>query len=366
MKKAVIIPDSFKGTFTSAEVCETVRESLERRYQDIECVLIPAADGGEGTADAFLRALGGQRINVLTTDPIGRNIEAHYALINGRTAVIEMAQASGLTLLERPEPMSSTTFGTGKMIIDALGIGVRDIIIAIGGSATTDGGTGCLTALGGAFLTSGGEKVTTGGELDKIADIDLSGLDERLTKCNITVLCDVTNPLFSKNGAAYVFAPQKGADKEQVELLDKGLRNLAAVTERKLGKTTADIPGAGAAGGLGFALMTYLKAEFRSGIDSFLDLCGFSEKIKGADIIITGEGKMDQQSLCGKVPFGVAKRAGGVPVTAIVGVCDIGEDEARRRGIDRIIETNPERLPFSEVKKHCREQLRAAADKITL
>lgn len=363
IKKAVIAPDSFKGTLTSIEVCEIIKSSLEEKYPNIVCEAIPVADGGEGTVDAFLYALGGQRIEVKATDPIGREIKACYALLKD-TAVIETSAASGLPLLEEKAPMNASTFGTGELLLDALDRGVRKIIIGLGGSATTDGGTGFLTALGASFLTSDGEKVTTGERLGEIKTVDLSGLDERLGDCEITALCDVTNPLFGKNGAAYVFAPQKGADSKQVEFLDKGLMHFAKITADALGYDKSLAEGSGAAGGLGFALLSYLSAEFKSGAETVLEICEFKEKLKNADIVITGEGRLDSQSLQGKVPFTVAKMSLGVPVTAIVGVSEISLSEAKAGGIDRVIETNEEGLPFEEVKKRCRIQLKEAADKI--
>ncbi len=360
MKKAVIAPDSFKGTLTSVEVCEIIESALKEKYPDIDCVKLPVADGGEGTVDAFLYALKGERVSVSTTDPIGRKISADYAII-GDTAVIETAAASGLTLLEEKSPLKATTYGTGKIILDALEHGVRKIVIGLGGSATTDGGTGCLTALGARFLTSDGEEVISGEKLGEISDIDISSLDVRLNECEITALCDVTNSLYGRNGAACTFSRQKGADAHQVEFLDKGLEHLAKITHEITGRDMSLNSGAGAAGGLGFALLSYLSAKFESGADAVLKIMSFEEKIDGADIIITGEGKMDTQSLCGKVPFTVARKAHKIPVTAIVGVCDIDPEIAKKAGISDIIETNAEKLPFSEVKKYCRQQLYQSA-----
>ncbi len=364
MKKAVIAPDSFKGTLSSVEVCRIIGNALKEKYKDIECVTVPMADGGEGTADAFLYALGGEKVQVDTTDPIGRCIKAYYVIVNGDTAIIETAAASGLTLLEEKDPMNATTYGTGTLLLDALDRGVRKIVIGLGGSATTDGGTGFLTSLGAKFLTFDGESVITGGRLSDIIEIDLSSFDKRLKDCEITALCDVTNPLFGESGAAYVFAKQKGADEKQIEQLDKGLRNLSKVTAEKLNTDNSLLQGSGAAGGLGFALLSYLSARFQSGANAVLDICKFDEKVKGADIVITGEGKMDLQSLHGKVPFTVAKRSLGVPVTAIVGINEVPLSMAKAEGIDRIIETNEEKLPFEEVKKYCRKQLERAASKL--
>lgn len=363
MKKVVIAPDSFKGTLTSIEVCEIVKNVIKEKYPGVNCVTLPVADGGEGTVDAFLYALKGERVSVEVSDPIGRKITADYAII-GDTAIIETAAASGLPLLEKKAPLDATTFGTGELILDALSRGVKKIVIGLGGSATTDGGTGCLTALGARFLTCKNEIVTSGKMLSEIVDIDLTDLNVRLNGCEITALCDVTNPLFGKCGAAYTFSPQKGATEQQVEFLDKGLSNFAKVTKEKLGFDMSENPGAGAAGGLGYAIMSFLSAKFESGAEAVLKILNFEEKIDGADLIITGEGKMDLQSLQGKVPFTVARKSHGVPVTAIVGLKDIDEDVAKKAGISRIIETNAEKLPFDEVKKRCREQLKSAAGMI--
>lgn len=363
IKKAVIAPDSFKGTLTSIEVCEIIKNALEEKYPDIQCITLPVADGGEGTVDAFLYALEGERVSVKVSGPIGRNIIADYAVF-GDMAVIETAAASGLPLLKEKAPLDATTFGTGELILDALSRGVRKIVIGLGGSATTDGGTGCLTALGVRFLTKNGCEVISGEKLCEIIDIDLSNLDVRLNECEIMALCDVTNPLCGKNGAACTFSQQKGANLQQVEFLDNGLKNLAKVSKEKLGIDMSENFGAGAAGGLGFALMSFLSAKFESGAEAVLRILNFEEKINGADIIITGEGKMDTQSLHGKVPFTVARKSHGVPVVAIVGVRDIDEKIAKEAGISRIIETNTEKLPFDEVKKHCREQLKVAAEMI--
>ncbi|MGN1117518.1 MAG: glycerate kinase [Acutalibacteraceae bacterium] len=365
MKKIVIVPDSFKGTLSSVEVCRLTEEVLRKKYDDIVCVSIPVADGGEGTLDAFMYALECEKVGVTAHNPVGEKIETHYAALPDGSAVIEMAAVSGITLISPLEPLFSSTFGTGELILSALDRGIRNIYIGIGGSATTDGGTGCLEALGAKFFDKNGAFLSgCGNNLISIDRIDLSELDGRIKECKFTVLCDVENPLYGENGAAYVFAPQKGATPGQVEYLDSGLKNFAEKTAAALGKDCSFVSGAGAAGGLGFALISYLGAQMKSGIDTVLDICGFDEKIKGADLIITGEGKMDFQSVHGKVPFGVAKRAKGVPVTAIVGLKEIDDEEARQNGIERIIETNEEHLDFEEVKKVCREQFISAAEKI--
>lgn len=365
MKKIVIVPDSFKGTLSSVEVCRLTEDVLKEKYPEAECVSIPVADGGEGTLDAFVYALGCEVIKLKAQNPVGEEIETSFAVTPDNAAIIEMAAISGITLIDPLSPLRASTYGTGEIIKAALDRGIREMYIGIGGSATNDGGTGCLEALGAKFYDKDGSPLSGNAEnLIKIEKIDLSAFDERIKECKITVLCDVENPLYGKNGAAYVFGPQKGATPQQVEYIDKGLEHLAGKTKELIGKDYSLVQGTGAAGGLGFALISYLGAKMQSGIKTVLDVCGFDEKIKGADLIITGEGKMDFQSVQGKVPFGVAQRAKGIPVTAIVGLKDIADEEARANGIERIIETNDEHLPFEEVKKCCREQFVRAAKKI--
>lgn len=367
MKKAVIVPDSFKGTLTSSEVCDIIERALKEKYPDMLCVCIPSADGGEGTLEAIMHTVKCKKVFLYANNPICETIKTYYAVTDKNEAVIEMATINGITLINPLSPLLSSTYGTGEIIKNALDKGIRKIYIGIGGSATTDGGTGCLEALGVRFFDKNKNVLHgCGDNLIKIDKIDASGLDKRLKDTHITVLCDVKNPLFGKNGAAYVFAPQKGANENEVVYLDEGLRNLSKKTKSVLKKDCSLYEGSGAAGGLGFALISYLNAEMKSGVDSVLDLCSFDEKIKGADIIITGEGKMDLQSIQGKLPFGVAKRAGNIPVTAVVGIKDIDDETAKKSGISRIIEANSEHLPFEEVKKVCREQLMKAALEIEL
>lgn len=357
MKKIVIAPDSFKGTLSSEEVCETVKNELLRRYPDADITAIPVADGGEGTVNAFLYALGGERVYCKVSSPLGRQIDAFYAILPDNTAVIEMAQASGITLEKEKNATDSSSFGTGEMLLHALSKGMRNIIIGIGGSATTDGGIGMLTSLGIKFLDKNNVAVPPCGRgLQLIEKIDLSCLDERIKECDITVLCDVKNPLYGKNGAAYIFSPQKGADENDVIFLDKGLRNLANVSKNVLGKDYSSLEGAGAAGGLGFGLVAFLGAKLQRGVDCVLDTAGFDTKAEEADLIITGEGRMDEQSLMGKVPFSIAERSAGKRVIAIVGLCDIDKVTAARHGIAQITETNPLHLPFEEIK-HCAKQM---------
>ena len=278
-----------------------------------------------------------------------------------------MAMASGITLEKEKDAMRASTYGTGQIMKHALDKGIRKFFLGIGGSATTDGGIGCTSALGGRFLDKDGNEVLLCGEgLGSIESIDLSGLDERIKDCDITVLCDVKNPLYGNNGAAYIFGPQKGASEKQVEVLDAGLKNLADISAEYLGKDYSLLEGTGAAGGLGFALVAFLGGTLKGGIDHILDMLEFDEKVKDADLVITGEGKMDYQSLMGKLPFGVAKRCAHTKVAAIVGLNTADEKQIADLGISQVVETNYKHLPFKEVKATAKEDLIVAAKKIII
>ena len=365
MKKVVIVPDSFKGTLSATEVCSIVKTELQKKYPHLEAIEIPVADGGEGTVEALLTAMGGERIYCTVKSPLGRDITAFYGILPDGTAVIEMAQASGITLEKEYNALKSSTYGTGQLILDAVSRGIKNILIGIGGSATTDGGIGVLGTLGIGFYDKNKKEVPLCGEgLKLIESIDISGLDKRLQECNITVLCDVANPLYGENGAAYVFSPQKGASEKDVRFLDEGLRNLARVSADTLGKDFSLREGAGAAGGLGFGLIAFLGARLTKGIEYVLEKTEFSEKIKGADLIITGEGKLDRQSLMGKVPFFVAEKREGKRVLALVGVSEVTPEEAAEKGISEIIETNPLHLPFEAIKAQAKEMLIDAIENI--
>ena len=367
MKKVVIAPDSFKGTLSSAEVCRIIAQELRSRYADLEIIQIPVADGGEGTVEALITAMGGEKIFCTVKSPLGRNISAYYGLLPDGTAVIEMAQASGITLEDENNALKSSTYGTGQLIAEAVQGGAKNIVIGIGGSATTDGGIGALAALGVSFTDREGKQVPLCGEgLSLIEQIDTSALDNTVRECNITLLCDVTNPLYGKNGAAYVFAPQKGASQRDVVLLDEGLQRLADKSKTALGKDFSLFAGAGAAGGLGFGLMAFLDAKPQSGISYILEKTDFARRVQDADLVITGEGKMDSQSLMGKVPFCVAENARGRRVAAIVGVSEISSEKALSAGISQIIETNPLHLDFEAIKSSAEQMLAAACKDILI
>lgn len=363
IKKIVVAPDSFKGTMSSIEICNIIEESINSIRSDINIVKLPIADGGEGTVDAFLESMGGTKIGVMVKDPYMQEIEAHYCILSdGKTAVIEMAAASGLPLVgDRLDPRETTTYGTGQLMKDALDRGCNKIIVGIGGSATNDGGIGMAAALGVSFLDKTGKEVSLNGKgLADIDSIDIDGRDARLNTCEILVACDVDNPLYGVNGAAYIFAPQKGADQAIVEYLDDNLKHYAEILLRDFKINAQEIPGSGAAGGLGAGLVTFAGAKLDSGIKIVLDTVNFGEIIKDAQLVITGEGKIDGQSLRGKASVGVAQRAqeNDVPVIAIVG--DIGDDYSSvyQKGINAVFSINRKAIPFEIAKHRSKEDLR--------
>jgi len=370
MKKIVIAPDSFKGTMNSVEICDIVERGIKNIFPDTQTVKVPIADGGEGTVDAFLEAVGGTRINIRVKDPLMRDIDSFYGILDDKkTAVIEMAAASGLPLLsdEEKNPLLTSTYGTGQLILDALEKGCSRIILGLGGSATNDGGVGMAAALGIKFLDEDNNEIPlNGGGLEYLHYIDVSGKDSRLEKCEIIAACDVDNPLYGPHGAAYVFSPQKGADDEMVKILDNNLKHYAEVIQSNFGITVQDIPGTGAAGGIGAALVAFLGAKLESGIKIVLDCVNFDNLILGADLIITGEGKIDGQSLRGKVPVGIAERAlkQGVPVIAVVGNIGDDIDAVYDKGISAVFCTSRKPVPFEIARQHCREDLLATIESI--
>ena len=322
MQKIIIVSDSFKGTLSSREICVLARQAVARVFPGCAVAAIPIADGGEGTVDCFVDAAGAEPVTVRASAPLGGSVDAVYAR-KGACAVIETASAAGLPLLgERRDPLRATTRGVGELIRHAIEHGCREVLLGLGGSCTNDAGCGCASALGTRFFDAEGhEFIPAGGTLERIARIDNSAAERLLSGVSVTLMSDVDNPLYGENGAAYVFAPQKGADAAAVSALDKGLRSFAAVVERELGKSVANLPGAGAAGGMGAGCAAFLGARVRSGIEAMLELTEFDAQLDGADLVITGEGRIDSQSLRGKVLSGVAAhtRARGVPLVAVAG-----------------------------------------------
>ena len=323
--KIIVAPDSFKGSCSAIEVANSIEKAILSVDSAVEVVKMPVADGGEGTIDAITSCVPAEIIEVEVCDPMGEIALAQYAIIDGgQTAIIEMAQASGLPMVpvNKRNPLLATTYGTGQLMKDALDRGCKKMIIGIGGSATNDGGAGVLMALGASFKNDDGEELQVGGgALAELAEIDLTEFDARIYDVEITVACDVTNPLTGENGASYVYGPQKGATPEMVEELDSALSHFAKKSAEKLGTDYSEYPGTGAAGGLGFALIAYCKAKFAAGIDIVLGVSGFEKELESADLVITGEGRIDGQSVQGKVLYGIGIRAKekNVPVIAIGG-----------------------------------------------
>ncbi len=328
MNKIVIACDSFKGCLSSVDVAEACALGVASAAPGCHVVKVPVGDGGEGTADALIAAMKGHRVTCRASDPLMRPIEARYGVsADGKTALIEMAEASGLPLLSENErnPLLTTAFGTGQMIMHAIAGGCRKVVIGIGGSATNDGGTGMLQALGVRFYDAQGQPLGhNGAMLENICFIDTSGVPEEVRYTEFAVACDVTAPFYGPDGAAYMFARQKGADEAMTERLDAGLRNFATVIARSGLRAVDNVPGAGAAGGLGGAFLSFLNARLRPGAGLVLDTIGFDRLLDGADLVITGEGQLDRQTCMGKAPYGVMQRARrrGIPVMAIGGAVE--------------------------------------------
>ena len=348
MKKCVVVSDSFKGTVSSREICEIAQRVIPRHFPACEVVCIPVADGGEGTVDCFIQAMGAQRVEVTVTNALGEKSAAAYARL-GELAIIEMAAAAGLPQVGALRcPGTATTYGVGELIAHAAHSGCRKILLGLGGSATNDGGCGCAAALGVRFYDADGQSfVPVGDTLGRIARIDTAKADELLRSVEITVMCDVTNPLYGPTGAAYVFAPQKGADAEKVKSLDAGLRHFGDVIRSQLGIDVSRMPGAGAAGGMGAGCVALLGGMIQSGIDAVLDVTGFDRQLEGADLVITGEGRIDSQSADGKVVSGVARRtrAKGVPLIAIAGGIADSAGAVYDIGVSAMFSTDRAALP---------------------
>ncbi len=340
--KIIVVPDSFKGSLSAIQAATAIERGIEhaaaKMAKPVEIIKIPMADGGEGTVEAIISAIGGRIITTSVLNPLGRATKSFIGILPNNTAVIEMAAASGLNLIEPHlrNPLLTTTYGTGQLIQTALDNGCIDIIIGVGGSATNDGGVGMAQALGIKFSDEKGNPVGFGGGiLDQIRHIDASGLDPRAKKARFTVASDVKNSLCGSDGASAVYGPQKGATPEMVTLLDQNLRHLADIIKSDLGIAIAEVPGSGAAGGLGGGLIAFLGAKLQPGIGLIMELTSFEEKLRDADLIITGEGATDFQTLFGKVPFGVAQVAKeyGKPVICISGSLGNGYEKLSDAGI---------------------------------
>ena len=337
--KFVVAPDSFKGSISAVEAASAMEEGIKRVFAHSEVIKIPLADGGEGTVEALVTATDGKIIHLTVLDPLGRERESFFGILgNGKTAVIEMAAASGLPLLKPEErnPYITTTYGTGQLIKAALDFGCDEIIIGIGGSATNDGGAGMAQALGVSLLDNCGRELSFGGRaLKDLHTINLANMDARLNKTKITAACDVDNPLCGERGASAVYGPQKGASPEMVKELDAALANLADKIKEQMGVDVLHVPGAGAAGGLGAGILAFLKGNLKPGIKLVLDAVGFDHKVKDADLVLTGEGRIDEQTAYGKAPMGVAQVAQkyGVPALAFGGILGDNYEKVYEKGI---------------------------------
>ncbi|EJL6366928.1 glycerate kinase [Vibrio cholerae] len=355
--KVVIAPDSFKESLTAKQVCDAIQAGLARVWHDAKFVAIPVADGGEGTVQSLVDATQGRLVEVKVMGPQGKRVEAFYGMLgDNQTAVIEMAAASGLhhVPVAQRDPKLTTSFGTGELIRHALDQGVTKLIIGLGGSATNDGGVGMLAALGARFTNADGDPIQlTGGGLRELTHIDLQDFDPRLQNCDILVACDVNNPLCGDKGASAVFGPQKGATPEDVQLLDGTLRQFGLLTEKVTGKMVLESAGAGAAGGMGAALLAYAQARLRPGIEIVLETVQLAHQVSDADLVITGEGRIDSQTVHGKTPMGVAKVAKrfDVPVLALCGCTGDNYQAVYQCGIDAVFAAVPRAMSLEDALK---------------
>lgn len=368
MKKIILVPDSFKGTMSSSEICSIMEKAIHTYCPQAQVISIPVADGGEGSVDCFLSAVGGRKITVMVKGPYFEEMESFYGILPDNVAVIEMAACAGLPLVgENRSAEKTTTFGVGQLIAHAAESGCKKIIIGLGGSATNDGGTGAATALGVRFLDKDEQEfVPTGLTLKDIVRIDLSGMLPAVKQAEIVTMCDIDNPLCGEHGAAHVFGSQKGADPATVEHLDSGLAHLAKVVNHDLNVDILNLPGAGAAGGMGGGMVAFLNSDLQMGIETVLDTVGFDSMLAGADMVFSGEGKIDFQSLRGKVVVGVARRTqkAGIPLIAVVG--DIGDniEGAYAVGVTGIFSINRVALPFAQLIERSKSDLALTMDNL--
>ena len=368
--KFVLIPDSFKGTLSSVQICKIIAEKIREHFSDSEILEIPVADGGEGSVEAFLLAAGGEKVKARVKNPYFEDMDSYFGLLDdGKTAVVEMASCAGLPLVEnRKNPRLTTTYGVGQLMLAAAKRGVKKIIVGLGGSATNDGGCGAAAAAGAKFYNKEGQEfIPTGGTVKDIERIDLSGMDKVFENVEMITMCDIDNPMYGPFGASYVFAPQKGADAECVEELDEGIKNLSRVITETIGKDISQMPGTGAAGAMGAGMVAFFDAKLQMGIETVLDTVQFDQEIADADYIFTGEGKLDAQSLRGKAVMGIAKRAQRQEkkVIAVVGGADDKNiQDAYQRGVTAVFPIN--RLPqdFSVSRKYSVENLSYTVDNI--
>ena len=368
--KFILAPDSFKESMTAKEACISMENGIRKVFKDATCIHVPMADGGEGTVDALIESTNGNLHEVEVTAPLGNKVKAKFGILgDGKTAVIEMAEASGIHLvkLEDRNPLLTTTFGTGELIKYALDMNIERIIIGLGGSATNDGGVGMLQALGASFKDRDGKEIAFGGGVLKdLCTIDLSGFDKRIYDVKIEVACEVKNPLTGENGASFVFGAQKGGNKETLEELDSNLKHYAEVVKRDMGKEIDKVEGAGAAGGLGAALIGFCNGKLESGIDLVIKHSNLEDKVRKADFVFTGEGSIDFQTKFGKTPIGVAKIAKkyNIPVIAFGGRIGEGIDELYSLGIDSVIGITPGVISLDEALSKGKENLEISTENV--
>lgn len=368
--KIVIAPDSFKGSLSALEVARSIQKGILNVDKNIDTDIVPMADGGEGTVQSVIDASAGKIVELTVHDPLFREINSFYGIMgDGETAVIEMAAASGLPLLnpEERNPLFTTTYGTGELIKDALSRGCKKIIIGLGGSATNDGGCGMAQALGVKFLDKNGNEVGMGGgELAKICSVDLSGMDQRIKNASFLAACDVDNPLCGTNGASAVYGPQKGASEKDVITLDNGLYNLSQIIEQQLKLDIKDVPGSGAAGGLGAGVLIFLNARLERGIAIVTRTIQLAKKMDGADLVITGEGRIDFQTAFGKTPFGVAQiaKTKNIPVIVLAGSLGEGYKTLYEKGFDGIFSIIDHPMSLQEAIDQTSELLENAAENV--
>ena len=361
--------DSFKGSLSSEKIIELLKESAENVFPGCETRGVPIADGGEGTVDAVIAVTKGEKRVIEVHGPLMENVESSYGIFHGDCAIIEMAAASGLPMVspEKRNPLNTTTYGTGELIRDALDQGYQKISIAIGGSATNDGGMGAMRALGIRFLDAEGKELEgRGSDLAKVVDIDSTNLHSAVAEAEFTVMCDVNNPLTGPKGATYTFGKQKGGTPEILDELEMGMKNYAMVIQKKFGINVDSIAGAGAAGGLGAALCVFLNAEMKSGIETVLDLIDFDGLLEETDLVVTGEGQIDWQSAFGKVPSGIGQRcqAKGIPAVAVVGGMGSGAEKIYEFGVESIIPTINGAMEMEEALERAEELYRGATERM--
>lgn len=367
----VIAPDSFKESLSAVQAAQAMQRGILRQFPDAICRLVPLADGGEGTVDALLNACAGQKVACRVRGPLPQQqVESYFALMDeGKTAVIEMAKANGIHLipLAQRNPALTSTYGTGEMIRQALDLGVSKIVIGLGGSVTNDAGSGMVQALGVKFLDQAGLEVQPcGGNLKQICEIDLSALDVRLATTEMLIASDVNNPLCGEYGASAIFGPQKGATPELVKILDQNLGYFANLVETTLGVNVQHQAGAGAAGGLGFGLLAFARAKIQSGVELLIQQTGLAEKIAQADVVLTGEGKIDRQTFMGKTPFGVAQVAKGLnkPVYAFAGMIGEGIEPLLEAGLTQIIGINPPDISVEDAIRNAENNLTDSVENV--